>query len=81
MYGERIQEAAVARLLEICTNDVLAAGNNTKIAGFKGTIKGLNYFSLIDDLSSGNSLGLVGDFGHRRLSFYRYQEIIATVYA
>ena len=81
MYGERIQEAAVARLLEICTNDVLVAGNNTKIAGFKGTIKGLNYFSLIDDLSSGNSLGLVGDFGHRRLSFYRYQEIIATVYA
>ncbi len=81
MYGERIQAAALARLLEICTNDVLAAGNNTQITGFQGTIKGLNYFSLIDDLSTGNSLGLVGESGHKRLSYYKYQEIIATVYA
>lgn len=65
MYGERIQEAALARLLEICVKE--------------SRIKGFNYFSLIDDLAGGNSLGLVGQTGHRRLSFYRYQEIINKV--
>ncbi|MCE7739130.1 MAG: hypothetical protein GPJ50_07115, partial [Candidatus Heimdallarchaeota archaeon] len=65
MYGERIQEAALARLLEICVKE--------------SRIKGFNYFSLIDDLAGGNSLGLVGQTGHQRLSFYKYQEIINKV--
>ena len=41
--------------------------------------KGFIYFSLQDDLSGGNSLGLVSATGHKRLSFYKYNEIIETV--
>ena len=41
--------------------------------------KGFIYYSLQDDLSGGNSLGLVSATGHKRLSFYKYNEIIETV--
>lgn len=65
MYGERIQAGALANLLELVLNQTV----------FKGFV----YFSLQDDLSGGNSLGLVSATGHKRLSFYKYNEIIETV--
>jgi hypothetical protein len=65
MYGERIQSGALARMLEVILNEP--------------RLKGFIYFSLQDDLSGGNSLGLVSATGHKRLSFYRYNEIIETV--
>ncbi|MHA1199075.1 MAG: hypothetical protein ACTSQF_06980 [Candidatus Heimdallarchaeaceae archaeon] len=65
MYGERIQAGAIAKLLELVLNEAV----------FKGFV----YFSLQDDLSGGNSLGLVSATGHKRLSFYEYNTIIETV--
>ncbi len=65
MYGERIQAATLARMLELCLNEP--------------KIKGFVYFSLQDDLSGGNSLGLVSATGHKRLSFDRYNSIIEVV--
>ena len=65
MFGERIQAGAIAGMLEVVLNE----------PKFKGFI----YFSLQDDLSGGNSLGLVSATGHKRLSFYKYSEIIGIV--
>lgn len=67
MYGERIQAGALSGMLELVLKEV--------------KFKGFVYFSLQDDLSGGNSLGLVSATGHKRLSFYEYNSIIETVMA
>ncbi len=65
MYGERIQAGALSAMLELVLKEV--------------KFKGFVYFSLQDDLSGGNSLGLVSATGHKRLSFYEYNSIIESV--
>ncbi|MHA1406810.1 MAG: hypothetical protein ACTSSG_05460 [Candidatus Heimdallarchaeaceae archaeon] len=65
MYSERIQSAALTRMLEICVND--------------SRVKGLIYFSLIDDTFGLNTDGLVAESRHKRLAFEKYKAIIQQV--
>ncbi len=65
MYGERVQEGALTRMLEICANDA--------------RVNGFVYFSLTDDTYTINTYGLIAETGHKRLIFFKYKEIVANI--
>lgn len=65
VFGERIQTAAITKILE-------QAINNPQVKGFV-------YFTLLDNSIAANSMGLISDTGYKRLAYKKYKEIIETV--